>query len=92
MARYITVAQLKRAGACDGQVGKFRELFGRNGKVKVTESNAIALSTAFPITWAVYNLLTDAQLQVYNYKLPAALARFDATEVLFTRARERRRL
>jgi hypothetical protein len=61
-ARYVTLAQLKRKGACLSARALVRDL---GGKIKVTEDTATALARSLDFGWAVNRLLTVEQLQVY---------------------------
>lgn len=69
MSRYVTLKQLKRAGACSEYRDLFKDLFGKNGKVKITQSNVSALAGAFNLYWTVDNLLTPKQQAVYQYRI-----------------------
>lgn len=66
MSRYVTLKQLHRKYACDRYTDLFRELFGPNGKVKITEQTCAILAPYFNMHWAIENLLTEKQEKVYR--------------------------
>lgn len=59
MTKHITAHQLRFA--CSHYRDLFKSLFGKDGKVKVTEGNARALFPAFQFDWALENLLSPRQ-------------------------------
>jgi hypothetical protein len=61
---HITLAQLKKHGACTGQLLLFKQMFG--DKVCVTEALAAELAQQFDFTWAAYELLSDVANVEYN--------------------------
>lgn len=86
VARYVTAAQIKREGACPGALELFEQLFGKGGKVRVTERTATALAGSLNPTWAVDNLLTYEQRAVFTRALPEQLRTFAAAERPYDRS------
>jgi hypothetical protein len=88
-ARYITAAQLKRAGACPPACDVFEALFGKGGKVKINSDTAEALSrSVLSPGWAAVKLLTKRQRAVYNKALPGQLDIYSTSESPYTQAKE----
>lgn len=69
MSRYVTLRQLKKAGACSEYRNLFKDLFGAKGRLKITESNVAALASVFNLYWAAGNLLTPKQQGVYQSRI-----------------------
>jgi hypothetical protein len=61
---HITLAQLKKLGACTEQLQLFKKMFG--DKVCVTEALAAELAQQFDFVWAANNLLDASALAEYN--------------------------
>ena len=59
----ITLRQLKKLGACDGQVNLFKETFG--DEVEITEAVVKEHGAKFNSDWLADKVLTPAQLADY---------------------------
>ena len=71
--RILTLATLKKAGACSDQVALFRKLFGES--VEVTDSLCVEHAEEFSWGWAAGNLLTAPAWTEYDRATGAAFAR-----------------
>jgi hypothetical protein len=80
MARFITAAQLRKAGACAGYQDRFEALFGKQGRVRVTDLAAEALAQAFNWSWAGENLLTFEQYRVFKKRMIGVLSISDRVD------------
>lgn len=70
MSRILTLARLKKAGACSEQIDRFRRLFGE--QVEVTEALCAELAHAFDWGWAAEHLLSPLAEEVYDAALDQA--------------------
>jgi hypothetical protein len=57
MARTLTTAAIKRNGACEGQLNKWKLMFGAGHKI--TEDFCVQLAEVFCWQWCIYNMLKD---------------------------------
>jgi hypothetical protein len=73
-SRTLTLATLKKKGACKEQVALFRKMFGRS--VEITEALCVEHAAVFSWGWAAENLLTAAALAEYQRVRAAALAKY----------------
>jgi hypothetical protein len=64
MPAQITLAQLRKAGACKSQVVLFKKRFGES--VRVTEDLACQYGPEFDIEWASQHLLSPSAYEVYR--------------------------
>lgn len=64
MSKYVTLAQLREAGACSNQLALFEKLFG--GCAKVTEQTCLAVYDKFDWDWAAENLLIEPAQNMYQ--------------------------
>jgi hypothetical protein len=60
----ITLKQLRRAGACEGQVQLFKDAFGT--EAEANEENARKMAQSFDWSWASDRLLTLSQREAYR--------------------------
>ena len=74
-SRTLTLATLKKKGACSEQVALFRKLFGKS--VEITEALCAEHAKAFSWEWAAGNLLTAAACVEYRHVTAAAWAEYD---------------
>jgi hypothetical protein len=72
----ISVAKLRKLGACSKQVDKFQSIFG-NGPVKVTVELCVAHAQNFNWDWAAKNLLTAPAWAEYLRVTAPALTEFE---------------
>ena len=68
MTRTISVAKLRKLGACQLQVDKFNKIFG-NKPVAVTVELCVAHAQDFNWDWAANNLLTAPAKTEYDRAL-----------------------
>jgi cell division septum initiation protein DivIVA len=73
-SRTLTLATLKKKGACKEQVVLFRKMFGKS--VEITEALCVEHAAVFSWGWAAENLLTAAALAEYQRVRAAALAEY----------------
>jgi len=71
----ITVKQLRKSGACEDQVKRFRATFGPS--VQVTVELCEQHAADFSFEWAAVNLLIDPALAQYERAHAAALAEYE---------------
>ena len=74
----ITLAQLRKLGACPDEVAIFEKLFGES--VEVTEALCVKHAEKFDWDWAAKRLLTKTQLDEYERIEAQAFARAAAIE------------
>jgi hypothetical protein len=74
----VTLAQLKRLGACQSNVDAFERLFGK--EVKVTEALCVEHFATFDWDWAARHLLPKDKLAEYQRVQAAASAEFQRVE------------
>lgn len=67
----VTIPQLKKAGACYGELQKMRRLFP-NGHV-ITEQFCVDTAEIVPWDWAVYNLLRGPRYRNIEGDIQAAM-------------------
>jgi hypothetical protein len=72
-SRTLTLATLKKKGACSEQVALFRKMFGRS--VEITEALCVEHASVFSWGWAARNLLTAPACAEYDRVTAAAWAR-----------------
>ena len=73
----VTVALLKRRGACRGQIERFKEHFPDG--VDVTEAACVAVANEFDWTWVAWNLLPAPLDADYEAKRAALFGRLAET-------------
>ena len=71
----VTVALLRKKGACSEQVTKFQELFPEG--VMVTEELCVQHSEVFNWGWAVANLLPASARAEYDKAMASARAEYN---------------
>ena len=71
-SRTLTLATLKKKGACKEQVALFRKMFGRS--VEITEALCVEHAAVFSWGWAAENLLTAPAWAKHERVTAAALA------------------
>jgi hypothetical protein len=71
----ITLAQLKKLGACHDQVRLFKELFGKS--VEVTESVLLEHVSKFDLDWIAGKIFSAPALAEYQKVRDAALAEYE---------------
>ena len=76
MAKTISVAKLRKLGACHSQVAKFKEIFG-DKSVAVTVELCVAHAQDFNWDWAANNLLTAPARSEYYRVVAAAKTEYD---------------
>ena len=62
----ITLKDLRRMGACEGQVDLYKQLFGES--VKLTRANILRYGTRFELGWIVDKIMTKEQCADYESK------------------------
>ena len=75
-SRILTLATLKKKGACAGQAALFRAKFGRS--VEITEALCIEHAADFSWRWAVDNLLSATARAAYDAAMAPAEAAYRA--------------
>ena len=76
MAKTISVAKLRKLGACQSQVAKFKEIFG-DKSVAVTVELCVAHAQDFNWDWAAGNVLTASAKAEYNRVAASAMAEYN---------------
>ena len=72
-SRTLTLATLKKKGACSDQRALFRKMFGKS--VEITEALCVERAAAFNWVWAAENLLTAPAEAEYKRVTAQAWAR-----------------
>ena len=62
----ITLRQLRRIGACKGQVALFKKTFGE--EVELTRENAVAYGALFDVNWLAEVIFDATKLADYRAK------------------------
>ena len=75
-SRTITLAQLRKAGACADQVDLFKHVFGKS--VELTEALAVEHAALFDWGWGADNLLSESALQAYEAARATAWQAYEA--------------
>ena len=71
----ITLAMLKKNGACADQAAEFARRFGDG--VEVTESDCVSVASVFDWDWAAQHFLTAPARAAYDEATAAAGAAYD---------------
>jgi hypothetical protein len=67
MSRSITLKQLKKAGACPHVRQLFVTIFGKDGRMRVTDATAhVFAQSQFSANWAAGRLLSEKQRREYS--------------------------
>jgi cell division septum initiation protein DivIVA len=74
-SRTLTLATLKKKGACKEQVALFRKMFGKS--VEITEALCVEHAAVFSWGWAAENLLKAAALAEYERVTAPARAEYE---------------
>ena len=74
--RVLTLAALRKAGACQSQLDLFRTAFGT--RVVVTPARAVEHAQTFDWDWAARHLLSPTARTAYNAAVAPARAAYDA--------------
>lgn len=74
-SRTLTMATLRKKGACRDQIALFRELFGT--RVEVTEALAAEHAGQFIAAWAADHLLSRQARATYDTAMAQARATYD---------------
>ena len=72
----ITLKDLRRMGACSGQVELFKSLFG--GEVEMTRENVLQYGAQFDLTWLASKIMSEAQYADYKSKRDALDADYES--------------
>ena len=75
-SRVLTLAALKRKGACADQIALFRDKFGDS--VVVTEALCVEHAAAFSWSWGAENLLSAPALAAHQAAIAPARAAYQA--------------
>ena len=75
-SRTVTLAQLRKAGACADQVDPFRRMFGKS--VELTEALAVEHAALFNWDWGAANLLSTPARQAYEAATAPARQAYEA--------------
>ena len=62
----ITLKDLRRMGACSGQVELYKSLFGE--EVEMTRENVLQYGAQFDLSWLAPNIMSEAQYADYESK------------------------
>ena len=62
----ITLKDLRRMGACSGQVELYKSLFG--GEVEMTRENVLQYGAQFDLSWLAPKTMSEAQYADYESK------------------------
>ena len=80
----ITLAMLKKNGACADQAAEFARRFG--DEVEVTEQVCVSVASVFDWEWAAQHFLTAAAWTAYSEaRAPAEAAYSEARAAAFAR-------
>ena len=79
----ITLKDLRRMGACSGQVELYKSLFG--GEVEMTRENVLKYGAQFDLNWIAPKIMSEAQYADYVSKRAPLNADYDSKrDALFT--------
>ena len=76
MRKTLTMAMLKKAGACQSQLDLFKTHFGKGGEV--TLEKCLSVAGVFNWDWAAENLLSPPARAAYDAALAPAWAAYAA--------------
>ena len=72
----ITLKDLRRMGACSGQVELYKSLFG--GEVEMTRENVLKYGAQFDLNWIAPKIMSEVQYADYVSKRAPLYADYDS--------------